>query len=74
MPEMQNPPLWIAVLVACVLAVPLLKRLVKRRAPLPLQRKRLSFDRDGEAAEVAEQGQFRLGRLSLGEGAGDGKH
>jgi hypothetical protein len=73
MPEMQIPPLWIALLVACALAVPLLKRLVGARPPPPPQRRRLSFDQRPEVPGVAAQRVFRLGRLSLGEGAGDGK-
>lgn len=63
---MNIPPLWIAILVACLLAVPLLWRLagVRRKAFVP--RKRLAFDDRSETVESPQEAQlFRLGRLSL---------
>ena len=65
---MQIPPLWIAVLVACVLAVPFLLRISGVRAKAVLPRKRLSFDeRPGALGSAHEAPLFRLGRLSLSE-------
>lgn len=69
---MNIPPLWIAILVACVLAVPLLLRMAGLRAKAVVPRKRLAFDEKTEAAEpVPEPHLFRLGRLSLTESGAD---
>lgn len=65
---MNIPPLWLAILVACLFAVPLLLRLagVRRKGVTP--RKRLVFDDRSETVEPLQEAQlFRLGRLSLAE-------
>lgn len=69
---MNIPPLWMAILIACSLAVPLLLRMagVRRKAVAP--RTRLAFDDGTETIDSTQQARlFRLGRLSLDEpGAG----
>lgn len=69
---MNIPPLWMAILIACLLAVPLLLRMagVRRKAAAP--RTRLAFDDGTETIDCTQQAHlFRLGRLSLDEpGAG----
>lgn len=69
---MNIPPLWMAILIACSLAVPLLLRMagVRRKAVAP--RTRLAFDDGAETIDPTQQAHlFRLGRLSLDEpGAG----
>lgn len=65
---MNIPPLWIAILVACLLALPLLLRLAGVRPKALVPRKRLAFDENAESVEPSQQAHlFRLGRLSLAE-------
>lgn len=67
---MQIPPLWLALLAACALAVPLVIRLF--RTPPP-PRSRLAFDPPAAAAGGGDARPFRLGRLSLDEVAAERK-
>ena len=69
---MNIPPLWIAILVACLFAVPLLLRLAGLRAKAVVPRKRLAFDDRAETVHSAQKAPlFRLGRLSLTESGAD---
>ncbi|MCC6072970.1 hypothetical protein ACFSQU_14505 [Massilia sp. GCM10020059] len=69
---MTISPLWMAIPIACLLAVPLLLRMAGLRRKAAAPRKRLAFDEGPETVGSPQQAHlFRLGRLSLDEpGAG----
>ena len=67
---MQIPPLWIAVLVACVLAVRCCVAVARRPREAAAAAQPLSFDDASGGRDARTRRQFRLGRLSLSDGAG----